>query len=152
MHSINNCMDADSAPKNAACLTVVWKRCKDGALPVHWLLLSCIIPTPCVLRSKLMGQVYQRVGRLSSYVGIYAILKQKAYSYLTTQPSSFRAPMISNTNIHSWKPCGRQKCAVAKRPFFLFFLQRKYLENGLSTHYGCSMKTIHTSTRISPDP
>ena len=27
------------------CLTVVWKRCKDGALPICWPLLSSIIPT-----------------------------------------------------------------------------------------------------------
>ena len=27
------------------CLTVVWKRCRDGALPICWPLLSCIIPT-----------------------------------------------------------------------------------------------------------
>ena len=26
-------------------LTVVWKRCRDGALPICWPLLSCIIPT-----------------------------------------------------------------------------------------------------------
>ena len=26
------------------CLTVVWKRCRDGALPLCWPLLSCIIP------------------------------------------------------------------------------------------------------------
>ena len=27
------------------CLMVVWKRCRDGVLPIHWPLLSCIIPT-----------------------------------------------------------------------------------------------------------
>ena len=27
------------------CLTIVWKRCRDGALPIYWPLLSCIIPT-----------------------------------------------------------------------------------------------------------
>ena len=26
-------------------LTVLWKRCRDGALPIRWPLLSCIIPT-----------------------------------------------------------------------------------------------------------
>ena len=30
----------------------------------------------------------------------------------------------------------------------MLFLQQKYIENGLSTHHGCSTKTIHTSTRI----
>ena len=27
------------------CLTAVWKRCRDGGLPICWPLLSCIIPT-----------------------------------------------------------------------------------------------------------
>ena len=27
------------------CLTIVWKRCRDGALPICWPLLLCIIPT-----------------------------------------------------------------------------------------------------------
>ena len=39
MHSINNCSS------QGCCLTVVWKRCRDGALPIRWPLLLCIIPT-----------------------------------------------------------------------------------------------------------
>ena len=42
MHCINISMDGS---RLGCCLTVVWKRCRDGALPIHWPLLSCIIPT-----------------------------------------------------------------------------------------------------------
>ena len=43
MHSINNCMDGSrfSTSSKGCCLTVVWKRCRDGALPVRWPLLLC---------------------------------------------------------------------------------------------------------------
>ena len=34
-----------SSSSQGCCLTVVWKRCRDGALPIRWPLLSCIIPT-----------------------------------------------------------------------------------------------------------
>ena len=45
MHSINNYMDGSRFNSQGCCLAVVWKRCRDGALPICWPLLSCIIPT-----------------------------------------------------------------------------------------------------------
>ena len=49
MHSINNCMDGSrfSSRSHGCCPTVVWKRCRGGALLIHWPLLSCII-LPCL--------------------------------------------------------------------------------------------------------
>ena len=38
-------MDGSRFSSQACCLTVVWKRYRDGALPICWPLLFCIIPT-----------------------------------------------------------------------------------------------------------
>ena len=68
-------------------------------------------------------------------------------AYLSTQPFPFRASVIIKTNILAQKPCGRQlntKVCGNESAIFLilsFFCQPKYLENGLSNHRGCSMKT-----------
>ena len=40
-----NYMDGSRFSSQGCCVSVVWKRCRDGALPICWLLLSCIIPT-----------------------------------------------------------------------------------------------------------
>ena len=45
MHSINNCIDGSRFSSQGCCLTVAWKRCRDGTLPIRWPLVSCIIPT-----------------------------------------------------------------------------------------------------------
>ena len=49
MHSINNCMYGrrSTSCSQGCCLTVVWKRCRDGALPKCWLCFhaSCL---PCL--------------------------------------------------------------------------------------------------------
>ena len=45
MQSINNCIDGSRFSSQGCCLTVAWKRSKDGTLPIRWPLLSCIIPT-----------------------------------------------------------------------------------------------------------
>ena len=62
---------------------------------------------------------------------IYAVLKQKPYNlttntlkaYLSAQPSSLSAFMISKTYVVAQKPRRRQlmqKCVVAKLPFIIF--------------------------------
>ena len=36
MHSIDNCMNGNRFSSQGCCLTVMWKRCRDGALPICW--------------------------------------------------------------------------------------------------------------------
>ena len=62
--------------------------------------------------------------------------------------------MISNTNILSQKPCGRQlntKVCGNKKAIFRILSSTKISREWLKYSHGCSTKWIHTSTRIFPD-
>ena len=92
-----------------------------------------VVPAQVLPLIKMSAYIRQSVDSLcrdGAGRAIYEILKQKPYNfttnmlkaYLTTQPSSFRASMINNTNTLSQKPCGRQlntKVYGSKKAIFL---------------------------------
>ena len=80
-------------------------------------------------------------------------------AYLSTQPSSLSAFMISKTHIVDQKPCRRQlnaKVCGCDNAIFVIFLvkldhcvQQRYLENGLSTHRHFCTKLMHITAQNS---
>ena len=98
-------------------------RWKGGGSGRHSQLLidwTCVVNYTMIIITLLQKKNAQFSNRVTDHYSpestVYAILKQKPYNsatnslkaYLTTQPSSFRASVISNTNILSQRPCGRQ--------------------------------------------
>ena len=88
---------------------------------------------------------------------IQYLIKQKSYNsatnslkaYLITQHSSFRASMISNTNILSQKPCGRQvntKVCGSKKAIFRILsstkISREWLKYSLRLQHSTAVRII----------
>ena len=110
--------------------------------PIKWLLLS---RQPCEHPHWLsqMATIRESVDSLCREWHRCAIPKQKPNNsatnslkaYLTAQPSSFRDSMISNTNILSQNPCGRQlntKVCGSKKAIFLILSPTKISREWLS--------------------